>query len=112
MAMSDTGVTTAGGELERWMAGLRQHSPNLAGYLDVAMPLALALLRARGGPRPADLERARAFAQELAAHGDELLFRARDSRPGRPAGLAHALAVLAFAEREEALRLRSPGGGR
>lgn len=66
--------------------------------LDIAVPLLINKLREQGGPTESDLQRVREFGPELAAHGDELLYRSRKS--GVTAELfnkfADAIAVLAF----------------
>ena len=58
---------------------------NLAAFLALTVPLEIARLKARGRPDDDDWEGTRAFGQELAEHGDELLYR---TRPGRAAQLA------------------------
>jgi hypothetical protein len=70
----------------------------LAATLELAVPLCIADLRAAGGPREEDRERARRFADELASHGDELLYRSREKGGSAAlfAELARALAVLAW----------------
>jgi hypothetical protein len=66
--------------------------------LSAAVPLRIQELLQRGGPDADDIRQARAFANELGAHGDDLLFRSK--KKGRSAAifnkLARVLAVLAF----------------
>ncbi len=76
----------------------------LSTALAMAVPLALADLRQRGGPREGDWAQARAFGERLACHGDAPLFRtdsAAARQEGRDTasmfnGLVRALAVLAY----------------
>ena len=74
----------------------------LAIALSAAVPLHIAELQRRGGPTLADVERARAFAVELASHGDDLQFG--NKKKGAVAalfnGTAFSIAVCSF----------SPGG--
>lgn len=69
----------------------------LAIALSAAVPLAVAELVRKGGPSNDDWVMAREAGQQLAEHGDNLLYR---GKPGESARLfntvAHALAVLAF----------------
>lgn len=70
----------------------------LPDMLCVAVPLRLIELERSGGPSEADLEFCRTYANELAEHGDDLLFKSKV--PGRSAelfnGLARALSIMAF----------------
>jgi hypothetical protein len=71
---------------------------HLATMLQVAVPLHIHELKAKGGPSDADLKAATAFGQVLAETGDVLIFGSR--KPGETADLfnrtARAIAVLAF----------------
>jgi hypothetical protein len=70
----------------------------LSMFVAVSVPLRLAGLQKKGGPSDLDYELARGFAEELAEHGDNLLYRGKKSgETARLAnGLAHAIAVFAF----------------
>lgn len=64
-------------------------------WLDIAVPLALFELKERGGPTDEDIEEARKFVDELAEHGDMLLF-VPDGAGKLASKLARAIAVLAY----------------
>ena len=70
----------------------------LALTLALAVPLLIAELAQRGGPTAEDYARVASYADDLAFHGDDLLYVSR--QPGETAlrfqQVAEAIAVLAF----------------
>lgn len=70
----------------------------LPALLETSVPLRMYEMQRKGGPDDLDIERAQSFADDLAAHGDVLLYGGE--KPGEAArlanDLAHAIAVLAF----------------
>lgn len=72
----------------------------LNGLLAVAVYNEIATLRRWGGLTERDIAAAQAYGEELAAHGDDLLYGSKKKGETAKlfAGLAHALAVLAFCQ--------------
>lgn len=67
-------------------------------HLLMAVPLSMMTLAERGGPDADDMAAAIAYSDDLAEHGDDLIFGGGD-RSSRElvAGLVRAIAVLAYA---------------
>ena len=67
-------------------------------FLAASVPLRMVELLRKGGPTDLDIELARGYGEDVAAHGDDLLYGGK--KRGEAAllanGLAHAVAVLAF----------------
>lgn len=64
--------------------------------LSAAVPLRMAELRAAGSITDQDVERVRGYAQVMAEHGDDLLYRRKGETAARFNQLADALAVMAY----------------
>lgn len=72
-------------------------------YIQTFLPIRIAEYQRRGGITNTDIERTRNFAEDLAAHGDTLLFGGKPGEAGAIAGrLIDALAVLSFCPGERA----------
>lgn len=75
------------------------HETLLSTSLALAVPILIQELRAKGGPNQTDWAMAHEWANELASHGDELLYKSK--KKGETArlftGTAKVIAVLAFA---------------
>lgn len=65
-------------------------------HLDCTVPLAIARLRAGGGPTEEDFARVRAYASYLGSNGDALLYHVKGKTGQAMDVLVDAVAVLAF----------------
>lgn len=70
----------------------------LGSFVAASVPLRMLAMQAKGGPSDLDIELARSYGEDVAAHGDDLLYggKKRGDAAHLANGMAHAIAVLAF----------------
>lgn len=70
----------------------------LNGFIQALLPIQIAHYQRQGGVTEADIDRARSFADQLACHGDTLLYGGKPGEAGNLAGqLVDVLAIVCVA---------------